>query len=129
MIRWQQGWVKFSAPSATSAQAETCSLCLQSHDLCEKNYAQVEKELLSIVDACEQFHQYIVAADTQSTSVDMTACEMHEREQFIDVQIYSVLKTMPFSDGRMNNQRQETAKDSDLAILQSTIITGWSQEE
>ena len=143
----------------------------------EKNYAQIERELLAIVFACEKFNQYIYGkevivqtdhkplqaiqnkplhkapprlqrmllrlqkydlilkytpgknmyvADTLSRAYLKTVVNKNdEMEDEIKTMIHTIVKTLPFSDERLNAIKESTNSDRDLKQLKKVIQEGW----
>lgn len=145
----------------------------------EKNYAQIEKELLGIVSACERFHQFIygkrIQIETdhkplvnifkkalnncpirvqrlllrvQKYDLDVSytpgkyllvadaLSRAHESnnvysdnttEDVVEAYIHMIMNTMPVSDAKMREIRQQTADDATMQALQDIILKGWPQ--
>ena len=49
-----------------------------------------------------------------------------QNEEF-DLHVHSIITTMPFSDDRLQEVREETGKDPQMMILKDTILKGWPQ--
>jgi hypothetical protein len=149
----------------------------------EQNYAQIEKELLAMVFACERFHQYVygreVRVETDHKPLEAIfkkplvkapprilrlmlrmqpyqVCvfykpgkEMHvadalsrafltgsssdlkklsDQEKDLNVHVHSLISSLPISQEKLAQLREETLKDPEMKTLASYILAGWPAE-
>ena len=112
-------------PAATASRALTKA---------EKNYAQIEKECLSIVFACEKFHYYIYGKSVKVES-DHKPLEIISKKP-----IHTAPKRLQrmmrefcfdvneeFEYDELCEVRRETAKDTHLQTVATLILKGWPQ--
>ena len=69
----------------------------------------------------------LITADVLSRSVEKETGKIEETRQDKDIALYvnTVIETMPFSDERMRELRENTRKDPELMILKEVILEGW----
>ena len=75
-----------------------CGLCIKSSHRTETRYAQIEKELLAIVFACNQFNVYIYGRDVVRVETDHQPLESIVRKPLNDAP-----KLQPPSPGPSSN--------------------------
>ncbi|CAB4040233.1 Transposon Ty3-G Gag-Pol poly [Paramuricea clavata] len=114
---------------------------------CEQHYAQIEKETLAIVFACERFHEYTYGKRKYDLGVEFTpgseipvagtlsrAYLNHQvkpevPEQEIRCHVHSIVKSLPVSMSKLDELKRETAKDENLQKLKLFIREGWSNDK
>ena len=72
----------------------------------------------------------MVVPDTLSRATEKSEFQS-DRDLVRDVQLYvnTVLKTLQFSDSRLEQVKYETSQDDELKVLMDTVISGWPENK
>ncbi|XP_008189883.1 uncharacterized protein LOC103311865 [Acyrthosiphon pisum] len=94
----------------------------------QKQYAQIEKELLAILYGCERFKQYIYGkflkiADTLSRAHIKDNIDLCESE--IELQVNMIIKKLNISENKLRLFKEESKKDTELQMLLEFVKNGW----
>lgn len=103
----------------------------------EVKYAQIEKEMLSILFGCKKFPQYLYGREVNDHTdhkPGSTNCEHPLTQVFatylpegMDVHVHTVISSLRFSGRRMEEARSATQADPQMKVLMSVTQYAWPE--